>query len=122
MADGRITGEIAREALAQLEVDPLGLDQMDHKRLGSVIDKFSGGPVGLDTLAASIGEDADTIEDIYEPYLLQLGFLDRTPRGRLATRLAYEHLGRAYEGKGKGKGESPPGQAIMTKRIEEVSR
>ncbi len=71
MADGRITWEMAREALATLEVEPLGLDQMDHKLLGSVIDKCSGGPVGLDTLAASIGEDADTIEDIDEPYLLQ---------------------------------------------------
>jgi Holliday junction DNA helicase RuvB len=72
MADGRITWEIAREALAKLEVDPLGLDQMDHKLLGSVIDKVSGGPVGLDTLAASIGEDADTIEDRDEPSLLQV--------------------------------------------------
>ena len=67
MADGRITWEIGREALAKLEVDPLDLDQIDHKLLGSVIDKFSGGPVGLDTLAASLGEDADTIEDIYDP-------------------------------------------------------
>ncbi len=72
MADGRITWEMARASLAKLEVDPLGLDQIDHKLLGSVIDKFSGGPVGLDTLAASIGEDADTIEDIDEPSLLQI--------------------------------------------------
>ena len=96
MADGRITLEVALEALAKLEVDPLGLDQVDHKLLSSVVDKFSGGPVGLDTLAASIGEDADTIMDIYEPYLLQLGFLDRTPRGRVATHLGYRHLGREY--------------------------
>ena len=96
MADGRITREVALEALAKLEVDPLGLDQVDHKLLSSVVDKFSGGPVGLDTLAASIGEDADTIMDIYEPYLLQLGFLDRTPRGRVATLLGYRHLGREY--------------------------
>ena len=96
MADGRITREVALEALAKLEVDPLGLDQVDHKLLSSVVDKFSGGPVGLDTLAASIGEDADTIMDIYEPYLLQLGFLDRTPRGRVATHLGYRHLGREY--------------------------
>jgi Holliday junction DNA helicase RuvB len=96
MADGRITRDVALEALAKLEVDPLGLDQVDHKLLSSVVDKFSGGPVGLDTLAASIGEDADTIMDIYEPYLLQLGFLDRTPRGRVATHLGYRHLGREY--------------------------
>ena len=96
MADGRITGEIASEGLAKLEVDSLGLDQIDQRMLESIVDKFSGGPVGLDTLAASIGEDPDTIMDIYEPYLLQLGFLDRTPRGRMATRLAYSHLGRDF--------------------------
>ena len=96
MADGRITGNIAGEGLAKLEVDSLGLDQIDQRLLESIVDKFSGGPVGLDTLAASIGEDADTIMDIYEPYLLQLGFLDRTPRGRMATRLAYSHLGRDF--------------------------
>lgn len=101
MADGRITGDIALEALAKLEVDPLGLDEIDHRLLLNLIDKFSGRPVGLDTLAASIGEDADTIMDIYEPYLLQLGFLERTPRGRVATRLAYEHLGRELEEKGE---------------------
>ena len=92
--DGRITGQAAHEALEKLEVDSLGLDEIDHRLLDSIISKFSGGPVGLDTLAASIGEDADTIMDIYEPYLLQLGFLDRTPRGRLATHLAYNHLGK----------------------------
>jgi Holliday junction DNA helicase RuvB len=92
--DGRITKQAAQEALEKLEVDSLGLDEIDHRLLDSIISKFSGGPVGLDTLAASIGEDADTIMDIYEPYLLQLGFLDRTPRGRLATHLAYRHLGR----------------------------
>ena len=91
-ADGRITGEVALEALGMMEVDNLGLDEIDHRLLMGIMDKFSGGPVGLDTLAASVGEDSDTIMDIYEPYLLQLGFLDRTPRGRLATRLAYEHL------------------------------
>ena len=96
-ADGRISGEIALEALAKLDVDPLGLDEIDHRVLINIIDRFSGGPVGLETLAASVGEDSDTIMDIYEPYLLQLGFLDRTPRGRLATRLAYQHLGRDYE-------------------------
>ncbi len=98
-ADGRISGEIALEALAKLDVDPLGLDEIDHRVLINIIDRFSGGPVGLETLAASVGEDSDTIMDIYEPYLLQLGFLDRTPRGRLATRLAYQHLGRDYEAK-----------------------
>jgi Holliday junction DNA helicase RuvB len=90
---------LALEALEKLEVDSLGLDEVDHKLMRSIVDKFGGGPVGLDTLAAAIGEDADTIMDIYEPYLLQLGFLDRTPRGRLATRLAYEHLGVEYKGK-----------------------
>ena len=100
MADGLITKSVAVEALSKLEVDPLGLDEIDHKLLATIIDKFNGGPVGLDTIAASVSEEADTIMDVYEPYLLQLGFLDRTPRGRLATRLAYEHLGRPYN-KGK---------------------
>ena len=108
MADGRITGDVALEALAKLEVDSLGLDDVDHKLLSSIVDKFSGGPVGLDTLAASVGEDADTIMDIYEPYLLQLGFLDRTPRGRLATQLAYEHLGI----ESKARGETPQGRLL----------
>ena len=98
-ADGRIGGDIALEALAKLDVDALGLDEVDHRVLRIIIDRFSGGPVGLETLAASVGEDSDTIMDIYEPYLLQLGFLDRTPRGRLATRLAYQHLGREYDSK-----------------------
>jgi Holliday junction DNA helicase RuvB len=96
MADGRIDGPVARAALNQLSVDHLGLDQSDHRLLSSIIDKFDGGPVGLETLAASINEDADTIMDVWEPYLLQLGFLERTPRGRVATRLAHEFLGRAY--------------------------
>ena len=95
MAAGSIAWEHAREALPSWKGAPLGLDQLDHQRLGSVIDKCSGGPVGLDTLAASSGEDADTIEAIDEPSLLQGGLLDRPPRGRLATRLASEHLGRA---------------------------
>ena len=81
-ADNRVTGPVARAALEQLMVDELGLDQSDRKLLESIIDKFDGGPVGLDTLAASINEDADTIMDVWEPYLLQLGFLERTPRGR----------------------------------------
>ena len=82
-----------REALARLEIDALGLDDVDHRVLRAIIEKFDGGPVGLETIAASISEEADTIMDVYEPYLMQLGFLQRTPRGRIATRLAYEHLG-----------------------------
>jgi len=104
MADGLITQSVAVEALGKLEVDPIGLDEIDHKVLSTIIDKFNGGPVGLDTIAASISEEADTIMDVYEPYLLQLGFLDRTPRGRLATRLAYEHLGQPYN---RGKPPQP---------------
>ena len=97
MADGVITKEVALEGLSKLEIDSLGLDDIDHKVLHTIIDKFGGGPVGLDTIAASINEDADTIMDVYEPYLLQLGFLERTPRGRVAARLAYEHLGLPYK-------------------------
>ena len=96
-ADNRITGAVARAGLSQLNVDELGLDRSDHRLLGSIIDKFDGGPVGLETLAASLNEEADTIMDVWEPYLLQLGFLDRTPRGRVATRLAHEHLGRSWK-------------------------
>ena len=92
-ADGRITATVAQHALQLLEVDALGLDEIDRKVLRTIIEKFDGGPVGLETIAASISEEADTIMDLYEPYLLQLGFLDRTPRGRAATRRAYEHLG-----------------------------
>lgn len=98
-ADGVITREIALNALSKLEIDSIGLDEVDHKVLHTIIEKFNGGPVGLDTIAASISEDADTIMDVYEPYLLQLGFLDRTPRGRVLTQRAYEHLGIEYKGK-----------------------
>ncbi len=91
-AEGRITAEVADQALALLEIDELGLDDLDRRVLDSIINKFNGGPVGLDTLAASISEEADTIMDVVEPYLLQLGFLDRTPRGRVATRAAYAHM------------------------------
>lgn len=94
---GFIDGPIAKMALDALEVDRIGLDGVDRNMLMSIIDKFAGGPVGLDTLAASIGEEPDTIEDVYEPYLLQLGFINKTPRGRMATRLAYEHFGLRYE-------------------------
>jgi Holliday junction DNA helicase RuvB len=93
-ADGTVTSAVARDALALLEVDDHGFDEVDRKLLLTIIDKFGGGPVGVNALAAAISEEPDAIEDIYEPYLLQLGFLDRTPRGRVATRRAYEHLGR----------------------------
>ena len=95
-ANGIITKEVAVAALSKLEVDPIGLDDLDRKVLHTIIEKFGGGPVGLETIAASISEEADTIMDVYEPYLLQLGFLDRTPRGRVATPLAYQHLGIPY--------------------------
>ena len=91
-ANGNITDEVANDALELLGVDSLGLDYVDEKLLFTIIEKFNGGPVGLDTLAASIGEDRNTIEDVYEPYLLQLGFINRGPRGRIAMPLAYEHL------------------------------
>jgi holliday junction DNA helicase RuvB len=91
--DGLISDGLARDALERLEVDALGLDEVDHKVLRTIVEKFDGGPVGLETLAASIAEDPDTIMDVYEPFLLQLGFIQRTPRGRLATRHAYGHLG-----------------------------
>ncbi|KPK46136.1 MAG: ATP-dependent DNA helicase RuvB [Dehalococcoidia bacterium SM23_28_2] len=93
MADGVITEQVAQEALSRLEIDELGLDEVDHKVLHTIIDKFDGGPVGIETIAASISEEADTVMDVYEPYLMQMGFLQRTPRGRIATRHAYEHLG-----------------------------
>ena len=98
VADNVITEDVADAALAQLEVDDLGLDSIDRKVMLTIIEKFGGGPVGLDTIAASISEESETIEDVYEPYLLQLGFLDKTPRGRVATRNAYEHLGIEFEG------------------------
>lgn len=94
--DGKITEKVAVFALDLLEVDRHGLDQSDRLILRTIIEKFAGGPVGLDTLAASLGEDAGTLEDVYEPYLLQNGFLNRTSRGRMATELAYEHLGIAF--------------------------
>lgn len=93
IGDGVITKEIAAEALSRLEVDELGLDSIDRRLLSTMIRHYGGGPVGLETLAAAIGEEAVTIEDVYEPYLMQIGFLSRTPRGRCATALAYEHLG-----------------------------
>jgi Holliday junction DNA helicase RuvB len=102
-ADGIITGKVAGGAMDLMDIDHLGLDDIDRRILSCIIDKYSGGPVGLSTIAASISEDSATIEDVYEPYLLQLGFLKRTPRGREATFLAYEYLGRSYNGS-----EQPP--------------
>ena len=93
-AAGRITKTVTEEALKMLEVDPMGFDKMDTMLLLTLIDKFAGGPVGVETLAAAIGEEKDTIEDVYEPFLIQAGFLNRTPRGRMATALAYDHFGR----------------------------
>jgi len=96
-ADGVITQPVAQDALELLEVDPLGLDDIDRRVLATIIEKFDGGPVGLETIGAALSEEPDTIMDVVEPYLLQLGFLDRTPRGRVATRWAYEHLGIVFE-------------------------
>lgn len=98
-ADGTITAAVARAALQFMEVDPLGLDSIDRRILSVIIQKFHGGPVGLDTIAASTGEEPGTLEDVYEPYLLQLGFIDRTPRGRVATPHAYKHLGLPVPGR-----------------------
>jgi Holliday junction DNA helicase RuvB len=91
--EGRIDERIALEALAMLEVDELGLDIVDRRILRTIVEKYDGGPVGLDTIAVSVSEDPETVEDVYEPFLMQLGFLARTPRGRVATKLAYDHLG-----------------------------
>jgi Holliday junction DNA helicase RuvB len=87
-----LTREIAERALTKLHVDNLGLDELDYKVLSTLIEKFAGGPVGLDTLAAAVGEEPDTIEDVYEPYLIQMGLIQRTPRGRVATARAYRQL------------------------------
>lgn len=106
--DGKATAEMAVEALSKLEVDRMGLDDVDNKVLNTIIKKFNGGPVGIETIAASISEEADTIMDVYEPYLMQLGFLERTPRGRLATPLAYQHLGIPCNNK-----EKPPQQSLF---------
>lgn len=96
--DGRITQQVANDALNRMEVDTFGLDEMDRKLLQTIIEKFDGGPVGLGTISASIHEEKDSIEEIIEPYLIQIGFLDRTPRGRMATRLAYQHFGLRFPG------------------------
>jgi holliday junction DNA helicase RuvB len=110
VAGGTITLEVSRAALAQLEVDELGLDENDRRLLRAVIELFNGGPVGLSTLAAALAEEVDAIEDVYEPFLLQLGFIQRTPRGRIATRRAYEHLGVPYVERTAPNGEPGPEQ------------
>ncbi|MFW6285344.1 MAG: Holliday junction branch migration DNA helicase RuvB, partial [Bacillota bacterium] len=96
--DGVIDIDITKTALEKLQIDPLGLDQKDHDYLRGLIENFGGGPVGIESLAASISEEVTTIEDVYEPYLLKIGFIKRTPRGRVATEKAYKHLGKAFQG------------------------
>jgi len=98
-ADGTITLDVAHAALRLLEVDEFGFDEVDRKLLRTIIDKFGGGPVGVNSIAAAISEERDAIEDIYEPYLIQIGFLDRTPRGRVATPRAYEYFGLTAPGR-----------------------
>jgi Holliday junction DNA helicase RuvB len=107
IAEGVITLEVAQAALSSLDVDDLGLDENDRRLLRAIIELFQGGPVGLSTLAASLAEEVDAIEDVYEPFLLQLGFLQRTPRGRIATRRAYEHLGLPYPEQTSAAGSNP---------------
>lgn len=109
-ASGVITESVAAEALEMLEVDHLGLDDIDRKVLSTIVQKFGGGPVGIETIAAAISEEPDTIMDVYEPYLLQLGFIARTPRGRIATKAAYDHLGLTY--KGDTEDQSPQQQSL----------
>ncbi|MBJ6362947.1 Holliday junction branch migration DNA helicase RuvB [Paenibacillus sp. GCM10012307] len=104
--DGIITNQLASSALELIQVDPRGLDQIDHKMLQAMITSFRGGPVGLDTIAATIGEEGQTIEDVYEPYLMQIGFLQRTPRGRVVTPKAYRHLGLPVPGEASGSDET----------------
>ena len=111
--DGNVTSEIADIALASLEIDELGLDNIDRRMLEAIIKFYGGGPVGLETLAATIGEEAITIEDVYEPYLMQIGFLSRTPRGRQATPRAYEHLGIPYQSFVDHSGRGVSGQTKM---------
>ena len=107
MGNGEITQDIASIALSRLEIDELGLDSLDRRMLEMIINGYNGGPVGLETLASAIGEESVTLEDVCEPFLMQLGFLGRTPRGRIATKLAYAHLGIKFEGSEKS---APDGQ------------
>ena len=116
-AGGKITEAVAKEALAAQEIDELGLDNTDRRMLEAIIKFYGGGPVGLDTLAATVGEEAITLEDVYEPYLMQIGFLSRTPRGRCVTRLAYEHLGIPFTSQQK---DAPSAQATFFDDGEEV--
>ncbi len=104
-ADGTITREVADNALRMLEIDERGFDKMDRLMMKTIIDRFGGGPVGIDSLAAALQEERDALEDVYEPYLIQEGFIHRTPRGRVATQAAYEHLGREYEERNRLKGQ-----------------
>ncbi len=115
--DGVITESIACDALSMLEIDELGLDNIDRRMLSSMIRFYDGGPVGLETLAATIGEEAVTIEDVYEPYLLQIGYIARTPRGRVVTRMAYEHLGIPYT-RSETETEAPPEKGAGQLKIE----
>jgi Holliday junction DNA helicase RuvB len=105
---GTIDLKTAQSGLELLEVDEMGFDPMDRKLLETIIDKFAGGPVGVETLSAALGEETDTLEDVYEPYLIQCGYLNRTPRGRIATELAYTHLGRKPK-KIRNEGQQDPG-------------
>ena len=116
-ANGKITEAVAKEALAAQEIDELGLDNTDRRMLEAIIKFYGGGPVGLDTLAATVGEEAITLEDVYEPYLMQIGFLSRTPRGRCVTKLAYEHLGIQFN---QAKSDSAPHQTSFFDGGEEV--
>jgi Holliday junction DNA helicase RuvB len=102
-SDGTIDIDITKEALQRLDVDELGLDEMDKRILLAMINKFSGGPVGINTLAIAVGEESETLEEVYEPFLIKEGFMNRTPRGRVATELAYKHLGVAIKKSGQGK-------------------
>jgi Holliday junction DNA helicase RuvB len=111
--DGQISEQTAADALALLEIDSLGLDDLDRRVLLSIIEKFSGGPVGLDTIGASISEESDTIMDVVEPYLLQLGFLERTARGRVATPHAYQHLGIPAPQDGNDTGANGPQRRLL---------
>ena len=107
---GVITADIADQALRMLAVDQQGLDEMDRRILLTIIDKFDGGPLGLDTLATAVCEEKNTLEDVYEPYLIQIGFLSRTPRGRMATSLAYAHFGRTSLAVGNTDSKDPTGR------------
>ncbi len=107
--DGRITAAVATDALNRMEVDRFGLDEVDRKLLTAIIEKFNGGPVGVGTISASINEEKEAIEEIYEPYLIQIGFLNRTPRGRVVTQAAYDHFGLSWTGPAPRPGELFPG-------------